>query len=129
MSARRSLLEALAADLDPATFIVSDRAAVPDQIDPDLLGVRAFTNTVVPGPSLGLLTYTLELWVMSPSQDVEAVDDRLDDALDEVLGALLALRSVSFGQAERSRMGSEDGPQYHGYKITLTAYATTNEGA
>lgn len=126
MSVRDDVLAALTADLDPALFRVSTRADVPDYLDPGLCNVRLFTESVVPGPTLGLLAYSMELFLTHPSQDPDTVDSKLDAGLDGMLAALLDLRMVQFRTAERVTMsGDEDAQSYAAYKITLLAYANT----
>lgn len=121
MSARTDLLAALHAALDPAVFRVGTATDSPDAIDTGKLAVRAFTKTVTPGPTLGLLTYATELWVVSGKADPSEVDDHLDAGIDPLLEALLELKSVEFVSAARGVMDDV----WHGYLFTLNLYAKT----
>ena len=50
-------------------------------------------------------------------------DDALDDAADEVMGALYALPWLSAPTAERDVMADNEGPRWHGWKFECSAYA------
>lgn len=128
-SQRRRLIDALRAAVNPTQYRVSDRAAVPDQIDPKTINLRVLTKTVAPAATMMGLAYEMNVWALSPSADPATVDDDLDDALDDLLVTFLGFPFVSFRSAERGVMAAEDGgPQWHGYLFTLTAYGQI-EGA
>lgn len=126
MTARQRLVDELTAAL-PAAYRVTGRTATPEQIDPGTLAVRVFASTVAPGPNVRGLAYTLTVWAVTGSADPDRVDDVLDDALDELLRAFLAMTWLTLSSAERAVMGDDDGPAWHGYRFTLTAYATITE--
>lgn len=123
MSVRTDLAAALAAAL-PDTYVVKARTACPEQIDPGTYAVRVLPSTVAPGPRFRSLTYTHTVWVLTGAADPDTVDDKLDPALDDVLAALLPLGSLAVEQAERGVMDDNDGPRWHGYRLTITCYGT-----
>lgn len=126
MSARARLLADLSAQLGPA-FVVSARAAVPDQVDPDRYAVRAFTGRIVPGPTVRALEWQLTVWLLTGRADPTDADTHLDDGLHDVLDVLLGLPWVRFDEAQRDVMEDVNGPRYHGYRFTLTAHAEITE--
>lgn len=116
----------LAADLDqalPSRYVVKARTATPDQIDPRTIAVRVLPASVAPSPTVRGLAYTLTLWAVTGRTDPDEVDDVLDAALDDLLGALLGLHWLTFDTAERGVMDE----RWHGYRLTVTCYATITE--
>lgn len=123
MSIRRDLADRLAQLLDGDRFIVTARTAVPDQIAPGTIAVRVMPASVAPGPQIRSLVVTLTLWALSPKADPGDVDDDLDAALDDLLLAFLGVDFLGSIAAERGVM-EDDAASYHGYRFTLTAYAS-----
>lgn len=121
-SARRRMLTDLDAAL-PAKYIVSDRAAPPDRLPADKLGVRVLTGDVVPILTQRSLQIGLQVWVLTPSQDPAKVDDYLDAALGDVLSAVLGMPTVEFVKAARDTMDDENGGGWYGYRFDVNAYA------
>lgn len=119
MSARTDLADELAAAL-PARFVVKARTATPDKVDPGKLAVRVLPATYSNAPQVRGLLVTLTVWVVTGLQDPDRVDDALDAAVDDILAALLPLSWVQFESAERGVMDD----LFHGYRFTLTTYAT-----
>lgn len=127
-SQRRRLIDALTTALDPQRFRVSARATAPEYIDPYTLNIRVLTKTITPGVTQGGLTYDMNVWLLTAGQDPDTVDDTLDAGLDELLATFLEFPFVSFRNVERGVMAADDGPAWHGYLFTLTAYGQI-EGA
>lgn len=129
MSTRAALIAALRTALPANKYRVSDKVAVPDQIDPNKYAVRVLTKTVTPGPMLGMLTTEMNVWVLTGSFDPAAMDAKLDVALNDLLVAFLGMQLVSFRSAERGVMNASGGESgWHGYLFTLSSYSKI-EGA
>lgn len=121
-STRRRLLEQLTTDLG-APFIVSDRVATPEQIDPGKIAIRVMTGDITPHSVHHALTVQLIVWATTAAQDPSTVDDQLDAALSDLLTEFLSIPWVAFAQATRGVMDDT----WHGYRFTLNAFAQIEE--
>lgn len=124
MSTRTQLADALAAALGDG-YVVAARTATPDQIAPGAIAVRVLPATVASAPQTRGLSYTLTVWACTGQEDPDTVDDVLDAALDDLLAALLDMPWLTFDGAERGVMDD----RWHGYRLTVTCYATITEEA
>lgn len=124
MSARTDLIAALSQALPDTRYRVSDRATTPDQIDRGTVALRVFASTVTPAQTTQGLAVEMTVWACSPLLDPSAADADLDLVLGDVLRALLALPWVQFDRADRDVMPGNEGPRWHGYRFTVTAFAT-----
>lgn len=124
MSARTQLATALAGALGDG-YVVAARTATPDQIERGTVAVRVLPATVTAAPQTRGLLYTLTVWACTAVEDPAAVDDVLDAALDDLLAALLGMPWLTFDTAERGVLDE----RWHGYRLTVTCYATITEEA
>lgn len=127
MSARTQLVELLTAGLDPDRYAVVGSADVPDTIDVGRIAVRAWQTDIAPGPQMHGLTLNLVIWALSPKQTPGAVDDDLDEALEDVLGVLYPAEQFQWKRAERGVMQNDDYAGWHGYRFDITTYATIEQ--
>lgn len=98
MNPAAELSAALAPHL-PRDWIITGYS---DQVDAAPRPVlMIWTESVVPGKSLGLLSLTVRLQLLVESDSPARVDDRLWPLLMELLGALRTQSLVTFTRAER----------------------------
>lgn len=118
-SARTRLVADLKAALPDMRIIAA--ADPPDRITrPTLL---VYQSTVTKSEQFGLGHQNVELaaWLLSGIESTEAAEGQLEGALDELMVALQPINWVHWQSAERLTFGPDEGPQFHGYKLTLTA--------
>jgi len=69
---------------------------------------------------LNSVVVELKVWVLSAFDSPERADEDLDNALEEVLGALQEITWVSWTEAKRAVLADANAP---GYMLTVTAVA------
>lgn len=74
---------------------------------------------IEPGPQQGVLTHTVSLTVVEPSQVEGHMDDRLDDVLEDLIPLLRSIPNVQFLSAERGAYPAND-PTYPAWSIQLS---------
>lgn len=72
---------------------------------------------------LDRLLVTVELWVVTGSEDPSKADDLLDDSLSDVIEALHPITWINWTTAERGVLHD----RFHGYRITAQAVAKIGE--
>lgn len=121
MSARTELAAALTAALP--TYRVLGYAADLDAVARPTVLVWADKIVRRPEWASGLFEFTLMMWVLVGTEDPARADDALDDALEDVLGALQPIGWVQWSGAERGVLRDA----FHGWQITVTAVATIGD--
>lgn len=83
--------------------------------------VMVWTSLIERAEQFGLdrIKVTVELWVLVGNDNPEAANDALDDALEDVLGALQDVDWIDWTTAERGVLFD----RFHGYRITALAVA------
>jgi hypothetical protein len=103
----------------PDGYRVVGYPSEPDQIDTGSRVVALWQTDLVPGPTLGLVTCHLQVWVLTPHAKPAAADDDLDDALLDVLGVLAAISSQwVWTTATRDVMADT----WHAYRVDVTTF-------
>lgn len=123
MSARTRLAEALTGALGGGYRVIAAAVDLDSVTGPTVL---TWASRFERAPRLGfsMFTVTLETWVVVPGERVEAADDALDDAFEDLLAALQPLEWVQWESAERGLLYD----RFHGWKITATAVAKITPG-
>ena len=75
------------------------------------------------GLGAGVYQATLVLFLAVPTSKPDRVEDRLDAALETVLGVLEDYGSLTWDEVERSTLAEK----FHGYRITTTAAYSSSE--
>lgn len=116
MTVRSDVLALL--DLPASRFVTTDTARTPDRIASGKVHVLVYRSRVEPAPQHALRNNELELWLLTPKQELVkgGADDDLDAALDVVLSAIDAADPLLWTVAERGVWSEE----WHGYKIDLS---------
>lgn len=81
--------------------------------------VAVWTDSVTPGPVIGIRTHSLRVRLLSPTQDPETVDDELDENLSILLGIIESLDPITWESAERGVHADT----YHAYTVTVAVPA------
>lgn len=118
MSARTDLVAALQGPL-PASYRVVGAPDVPDLIEPGVVAVRVWAETIAPGPQVGSLQIDLTVWVLTGSLEPGTADDLLDVAYMDVMGVLHHLGWTTPATAHREVMGE----RWNGWRLTMQAFA------
>lgn len=112
---RRVLADRLTTELG-AEYRVVGWAKGMDRLDRRT--VMVWTDTLAPtGIGSDRLDLTLAVWVLTPHTTAELADDDLDEALAEVLAALLTLDVFAWTSATRDVWDDA----WHGYRIEVRA--------
>lgn len=116
MSARTDVYDALKAGL-PSSW-----KFIPTDADPTISAktVMVYTERVVPGPTQGLRTTNVAVWLLTPKQ-TGGTDDA-EAMLDAALNALDDLDSLQWSDAVYQVYADT----YPGYKISLTLITDRN---
>lgn len=118
MGVRKVVSDALAAQLPPRKYKIVPTARSLDQLEahrPVVMVVRREIADAATNP-MGDYQETIDLWVVEPSI---ASEDRLDDALDDVLEAVERIPFIAFTRAERSIFGDQESPAW---RLEVTTY-------
>lgn len=115
MGARADLAAALTEAL-PDTMQIVDDVRDLGVIDPEYTTVLQLLRLrLEPASTIGAYWTDFALWVVSPEEDPQLVDDDLDDRLDQVIEALQPLTYLGWTAAERDMHPSG----FHAYRITI----------
>ncbi len=80
-------------------------------------------SRVEPGPQQAILTHSVVLVIVDPTQVEGHMDDRLDDHLEDLIPLLRGIPNVQFVSAERAAYPANE-PTYPAWSIQLTVQTT-----
>lgn len=118
MGVRKTIADALGKELNARRYKIVPTARNLDQLEAKRPAVMIVRRQITDAPTnpMGDYEETLDLWVIEPS---EASEDRLDDALDDVLEAVERIPFLRFTTAERSVFGDQE---YPAWRLEVTTY-------
>ena len=113
---RAQIVAAFRGVLDPTRWDVKQHPLPISQPAPNIEGVIVVERQVItPAPNQGSYFEEHHVWVITPTQELAAVDDDLDDRLEEALDVIQGLGWMSFEAANRAVFRE----QYHAFDVTI----------
>lgn len=113
---RAQIVAAFRDALDPARWDVKQHPLPISQPEPKIEGVIVVERQVItPAPNQGSYLEEHHVWVITPTQELAAVEDDLDARLEEALDVIQDLGWMSFEAANRAVFRE----QYHAFDVTI----------
>lgn len=118
-SVRSQLVDDLKAAL-PAMRIIG-AADPPDRVVKPTILIYQSNIERIDQFGLDRIRVDVTAWLLTGAESTEKAEAKLEDSLSDLLAALQPLGWIDWTACERLTFGEDPGPQFHGYKLTLSA--------